>query len=250
MDLKLAGKVALLTGATNEIGEAVCRTLVSEGARVAFTDINVAKGESLAKELAAQGAEAMFLKLDVRNYDEVKARVADVKAKFGRIDILAYLAGVGSPKRFAETDPATWKATVDVMLYGAMNTVHAILPVMTENRYGRIVSLIGESSRVGESGLSLIAASRAGQPALFRSLAREVGRFNITLNCVAIGIVESSHYPSGHLEKYREKIVRNYPLGRLGLPQDIAPMVAFLCSDLSGWMTGQVVGVNGGYAMV
>jgi 2-hydroxycyclohexanecarboxyl-CoA dehydrogenase len=250
MDLKLAGKVALLTGATNGIGEAVCRTLAEEGARLAFTDINVGKGEALAKDLEASGSEALFLKMDVRNYDEVKACVAKVKAHFGRIDILAYLAGVGSPKRFADTDPATWKATVDVLLYGMMNTVHAILPVMTENRYGRIVSVIGESSRVGESGLSLIAASRAGQPALFRSLAREVGRFNITLNCVAIGIVETSHYPSGHLDKYREKIVQNYPLGRLGVAEDVAPMVAFLCSDLSRWMTGQVVGVNGGYAMV
>jgi NAD(P)-dependent dehydrogenase (short-subunit alcohol dehydrogenase family) len=250
MDLRLKDKVAFLTGATNEIGREVCLHLVREGARIVFSDINAQKGEDLAKEIASMGGDGVFLKTDVRDYQEVKDNVANAKDQFGRLDIMVYMAGVGRPKRFVETSPEDWKVNVDVLLYGMMNTTHAVLPFMIENNYGKIVSVIGDSSRVGESGLSLVASARAGQPALVKSVAREVGRYNITMNCVSVGIVDTSHYPPGHIDKYRERIVRNYPLGRLGMPEDVAPLVTFLCSDLSNWITGQVFSVNGGYSMV
>jgi 2-hydroxycyclohexanecarboxyl-CoA dehydrogenase len=121
---------------------------------------------------------------------------------------------------------------------------------MIANKYGRIVSIMGDSSRVGESGISVVAAARAGQIGLIKSVAREVGRFNITLNGVSLGMVDTSHYPPGFLEKNYEKLIRQYPLGRLGKPEDVAPMVLFLSSDRSEWTTGQIVSVNGGYAMV
>jgi NAD(P)-dependent dehydrogenase (short-subunit alcohol dehydrogenase family) len=250
MDLGLKARVAFITGATNEIGRAVCLGLVKEGAKVAFSDINVEKGEAMATEISGAGGEGIFLKTDVRNYKEVKDSAKKAKDHFGRIDIMVYMAGVGSPKRFVETEPDDWKNTVDVLLYGMLNTTHAVLPFMIENKYGKIVSVMGDSSRVGESGLSLIAAPRAGQGALVKSVAREVGRYNITLNCVSVGIVDTSHYPSGHIDKYREKIVKNYPLGRLGTAGDVAPMILLLCSDLSSWITGQIISVNGGYSMV
>jgi NAD(P)-dependent dehydrogenase (short-subunit alcohol dehydrogenase family) len=250
MDLGLKGKVAFVTGATNEIGRAVCLGLIREGARVAFSDINVEKGETLAAEVTGLGGEGMFLKTDVRNYQEVKDSVTKTKDHFGQVDIMVYMAGVGFLKRFVETRPDDWKNTVDVLLYGMLNTTHAVLPLMIENKYGKIVSVMGDSSRVGESGLSLVAAPRAGQGALVKSLAREVGRYNITLNCVSVGVVETSHYPAGHIDKYREKIVKNYPVGRLGAAEDVAPMILLLCSDLSNWITGQIVSVNGGYSMV
>ncbi|MGD8229482.1 MAG: SDR family oxidoreductase [Desulfobacteraceae bacterium] len=250
MDLKLKDRVAFLTGATNEIGWEVCHSLVREGVKLHFSDVNVEKGEALSKDLADLGGEAFFSKVDVRDYDHVKKSVEHTVDRFGRIDIMVYMAGLGHPKRFVETTPDDWKASMDVLLLGMMNTTHAVLPHMIENQYGKIVSMIGESSRIGESGLSMIAAPRAGQPALVKSVAREVGRYNITLNCVAVGIVDTSHYPSGHIDKYRDKIVKNYPTGRLGVPEDVAPMVTFLCSELSGWITGQVIGVNGGYTMI
>jgi len=249
MDLRLKDRVAYLTGATNEIGAEVCRTLAREGARVAITDINVEKGETLVKEIKALGGEATFAKTDVSNYSEIKDSVRKACDHFGRLDIMVYLAGIGKIGKFAQSDPADWKQMVDVLLYGMLNTTHIVLPLMIEKNYGKIVSVMGESSRIGESGLSLVAASRAGQPALVKSVAREVGRNNITLNCVSVGVVDTSHYPAGHIDKYREKIAGNYPLGRLGNPQDIAPLVAFLCSDLSSWITGQVFSVNGGYSM-
>ena len=250
MDLGLKGKVAFVTGATNEIGRAVCLGLIKEGAKVAFSDINVEKGEALAAEVTGLGGEGIFLKTDVRNYQEVKDSVTKTKDHFGQVDIVVYMAGVGFLKRFVETRPDDWKNTVDVLLYGMLNTTHAVLPLMIENKYGKIVSVMGDSSRVGESGLSLVAAPRAGQGALVKSLAREVGRYNITLNCVSVGVVETSHYPAGHIDKYREKIVKNYPVGRLGTPEDVAPMILLLCSSLSNWITGQIISVNGGYSMV
>jgi len=251
MDLKLKDKVAFITGATNEIGREVCLNLVREGAKFLFSDINTQKGEALAKEIADLGGDAIFSKVDVRDYEEVKDNVMKAKDHFGRLDIVVHMAGVGGrPKRFVETSREDWKLTVDVLLYGMMNTTYAALPFMIENNYGKIVSVIGDSSRVGESGLSLVAAPRAGQPALVKSVAMEVGRFNIALNCVSVGIVDRSHYPAGHIDKYRERIVKKYPLGRLGMPEDVAPMVTFLCSEHTDWITGQVFSVNGGYCMV
>ncbi len=250
MDLGLKDRVAFVTGATNEIGRAVCLGLINEGAKVAFSDINVEKGETLAAEVAGLGGEGIFLKTDVRNYQEVKDNVTKAKDHFGRVDIMVYMAGVGILKKFVETRPDDWKNTVDVLLYGMLNTTHAVLPFMIENEYGKIVSVMGDSSRIGESGLSLVAAPRAGQGALVKSLAREVGRYNITLNCVSVGVVDTSHYPAGHIDKYREKIVKNYPVGRLGTAEDVAPMILLLCSGLSNWITGQIISVNGGYSMV
>ena len=250
MDLGLKDRVAFLTGATNEIGRAVCLGLVREGAKVAFSDINVEKGEALATEIAGLGGEGIFLKTDVRDYQEVTDNMANAKEHFGRIDIMVYMAGVGSLKRFVETRPDDWKNTVDVLLYGMLNATHTVLPYMIENGYGKIVSVMGDSSRIGESGLSLVAAPRAGQGALVKSVAKEVGRYNITLNCVSVGVVDTAHYPAGHIEKYREKIVKNYPVGRLGTPEDVAPVILLLCSDLSSWITGQIISVNGGYSMV
>jgi NAD(P)-dependent dehydrogenase (short-subunit alcohol dehydrogenase family) len=250
MDLGLKDRVAFLTGATNEIGRAVCLGLIKEGAKVAFSDINVEKGEALASEIAGLGGEGIFLKTDVRNYQEVKDKVANAKEHFGRIDIMVYMAGVGSLKRFVETKPDDWKNTVDVLLYGMLNATHVVLPFMIENGYGKIVSVMGDSSRIGESGLSLVAAPRAGQGVLVKSVAKEVGRYNITLNCVSVGVVDTAHYPAGHIDKYRDKIVKNYPVGRLGTPDDVTPMILLLCSDLSSWITGQIISVNGGYSMV
>ncbi len=249
MDLGIKDRVAYLTGATNEIGAEVCRTLAKEGAKLAVTGIDVEKGEELVKEIEGFGGNAIFLKTDVRDYDEVKDSIATTNNHFGQLDIMVNLAGIGKIGKFVQTDPADWKQMVDVLLYGMLNTTHAVLPLMIERNYGKIVSVMGESSKIGESGLSLVAAARAGQPALVKSVAREVGKNNITLNCVSVGVIDTAHYPPGHIDKYRERIAKNYPLGRIGNPEDIAPLVAFLCSDLSSWITGQIFSVNGGYSM-
>jgi 2-hydroxycyclohexanecarboxyl-CoA dehydrogenase len=250
MDLGLEGKVAFITGGASEIGREICLTLAKEGSKLVFSDIMVVEGEELAGEIADLGGEAIFMKTDVSQHQEVQDSVEKARNHFGRLDILVYVAGYGIRERFADSTPEHWKKQVDVCLYGMLSATHAVLPEMIRNQYGKIVSTIGDSSRVGESGLSLVAASRAGQGALIKSVAREVGRFNITLNAVSLGVVDTSHYPPGFVEKHGEKLIRQYPMGRLGKPEDVAPMVVFLCSDLSSWITGQIISVNGGYAMV
>jgi 2-hydroxycyclohexanecarboxyl-CoA dehydrogenase len=250
MDLGLRDKVAFVVGCTAEIGQEICSGLTEEGAKIAMTDIAVEQGQQFAGELAQRGGDVRFSKLDVRDYEEVAATVKEAQDHFGRVDILIYAAGYAAPGKFAQSVPSDWKQQVDVCFYGFLNVSHAVLQGMIANKYGKIVSLMGDSSRVGETHISLVAAARAGQIGLIKSVAKEVGRFNITLNGVALGVVDTSHYPPGFVEKNYEKLVAQYPLGRLGNPQDVAPMVLLLASDRSAWTTGQIVSVNGGYAMV
>jgi NAD(P)-dependent dehydrogenase (short-subunit alcohol dehydrogenase family) len=249
MDLGLKGKVAFVCGATAEIGQEICSNYVKEGAKLILTDIVAEQLLKVANDCVAKGGDVWSSKMDVSDYQEVTATVKKAKDHFGRIDIFVYVAGYAIPGKFAESVPEKWKKQVDVCLYGMLNTTHAVLPGMIENRYGRIVSIMGDSSRVGESGISVVAAARAGQIGLIKSVAREVGRYNITLNGVSLGVVDTSHYAAGFIDKNREKLVRQYPLGRIGKPEDIAPMVVFIGSDRASWMTGQIVSINGGYSM-
>jgi NAD(P)-dependent dehydrogenase (short-subunit alcohol dehydrogenase family) len=250
MDLGLKDKVAFICGCTSEIGQEICSNLVAEGAKVAMTDIGVDKGRTVAEELTARGGNVWFSKMDVRDYQEVASTVKKARDHFGRVDILIFASGFAVARKFADTDPDIWKKQVDVCFYGFLNATHAVLPKMIENKYGRVVAIMGDSSRVGESGISIVAAARAGQIGLIKSVAREVGRHGITLNGVSLGVVDTPHYPEGFVEKNYEKLVSQYPLGRLGKPADIAPMVLMLCSDRSSWTTGQIVSVNGGFSMV
>jgi NAD(P)-dependent dehydrogenase (short-subunit alcohol dehydrogenase family) len=250
MDLGFKDKVAFVCGCTAEIGQEICSDLVAEGAKVAMTDIAVDKGQKVAQELTARGGNVWFSKMDVCDYQEVASTIKKAQEHFGKVDILIFVSGFAVAGKFAETDPEKWKKQVDVCLYGFLNATHAILPKMIENKYGRIVAIMGDSSRVGESGISVVAAARAGQIGLIKSVAKEVGRHGITLNGVSLGMVDTGHYPQGFIEKNQEKLLRQYPVGRLGKPTDIAPMVLMLCSDRSSWTTGQIVSVNGGFAMV
>jgi NAD(P)-dependent dehydrogenase (short-subunit alcohol dehydrogenase family) len=250
MDLGLKDKVAFVCGCTAPIGQEICSRFVKEGAKIAMTDIVTDQGQKMAGELASEGGNVWFSKMDVCDYGEVAATVKKAQEHFGRVDILVYVAGYAVPEKFAESVPERWKRQVDVGFYGFLNVSHSILPGMITTKYGRIVSIMGDSSRVGESGISVLAAARAGQIGLIKSVAKEVGRHNVTLNGVSLGMVQTTHYPEGFVKKNYEKLVRQYPLGRLGKPEDIAPTVLFLSSDRSGWTTGQIVSVNGGYAMV
>ncbi|MGA7432151.1 MAG: SDR family oxidoreductase, partial [Xanthobacteraceae bacterium] len=140
-------------------------------------------------------------------------------------------------------------AQIDASLYGAIHCCHAAAPHLETGKNGRIVSVIGDSSRVGESGLAIVAAARAGVIGLMKSLAREFGRSGTTANTVSLGLVETAH-DKDWVEANREKLIKFYPVRRLGLPDDVAPMVAMLASPHGGWITGQVLSISGGYSMV
>lgn len=251
MKLGLEGKVALVTGGGRDVGGEIARALAAEGAIVAVNYRSSAQGaEAVVGGIIAHGGQARAYPADVADFAQVQAMVQQIVGDFGRIDILVNNAGVAARLRFQETTPEDWKRHIDVGLYGPIHTCHAVLPHMMRQRGGRIISLAGDSSRIGESGLALAAAARAGAIALMKSLAKEFGRFDITANAVALGLIETAHIDPAWMAENREKITRLYPLRRIGKPDDVAPMVAFLASDAASWITGQVLSINGGFSMV
>jgi NAD(P)-dependent dehydrogenase (short-subunit alcohol dehydrogenase family) len=250
MNLNLAGKVALVTGGANGVGREIALTLAAEGAAVAVNYRSSADAaRAVVAEIAASGGKAIAIGADVSNFAAVRELVTQVVDGFGGLDILVNNAGVALRQRFAESTPDDWRRQIDVCLYGAIHCCHAAAPHLEKSGSGRIISLIGDSSRVGESGLSIVAAARAGVIGLIKSLAREFGRFGTTANVVSLGLVETAH-DRDWVEANRERLVRLYPLRRLGQAGDVAPMVALLASEGGGWITGQVISISGGYSMV
>ncbi len=250
MDLNLAGKVALVTGGARGVGREIALTLAAEGAAVA---VNYASSGDDAKAVVAaieaNGGKAIACGADVADYEQVKAMVGEVAAKLGGLNILVNNAGLALRRRFVETTPTEWKRQIDVCLYGAIHCCHAAATHLEGGGDGRIISLVGDSSRVGESGLSIVGAARAGVIALMKSLAREFGKTGTTANTVSLGLVETDH-DRAWLDANRERLTKLYPVRRLGQAADIAPMVALLASKHSGWITGQVISISGGFSMV
>lgn len=250
MDLGLKGKVALVTGAASGVGREIALTLAAEGASVAVNyRSSLSEAESLIAEIDALGAKAKAYRADVADFDAVKIMVDRIVEDFGGLNILINNAGLAKRQRFVETTPKDWHSQIDACLYGAIHCCFAAAPHLEAARNGRIVSVIGDSSRIGESGLAIVAAARAGVVGLMKSLAREFGRSGTTANTVSLGLVETAH-DRAWVEENRDKLIRLYPVRRLGMPDDVAPMVALLASPHSGWITGQVLSISGGFSMV
>jgi NAD(P)-dependent dehydrogenase (short-subunit alcohol dehydrogenase family) len=251
MNLGLDGKVALVTGAARDVGKEIALALAAEGTNVAV-NFNSSKSEAAAvvDEIVAGGGKARAYQADVGDHASVQAMVGAIVKDLGGIDILVNNAGLVMPKRFLETKPEDWKRQIDVGLYGVIHCCHTVAPHMIEKKGGRIINITGDSARVGEKYLSVTSSSRGGVLSLTKSLAREFGPAGITVNAIAFGLIETSHTDKKWLEKNRERIVRQYPLGRIGRADDIAPMVAFMASTGARWITGQIQSINGGYSMV
>ena len=250
MKLGLDGRVALVTGGARDVGRAIATTLAAEGAAIAVNYHNSRAGaDAVVAEIKAAGGRAVAIQADISDLAAVKAMVETTAREFGRLDILVNNAGLVIRKRFAETTPDEWRRQIDTCLYGAINCCHAAGPLIEKGGHGRIISLMGDSSRVGESGLAIAAAARAGVIALMKSLAKEMGRAGTTANAVSLGLVETAH-DRAWVDANREKLERFYPLRRLGQASDVAPMVALLAADQGSWITGQVISVSGGFSMV
>jgi 3-oxoacyl-[acyl-carrier protein] reductase len=249
MKLGLEGRVALVTGAARDVGRAIALALAAEGAAVAVNyNTSGERARAVVEEIEAKGGRAIACKADVADLGQVKQMVDRTATELGGLDILVNNAGFVIRKRFAETSPDEWHRQIDTCLYGAIHCCHAAARLLEASKRGRIISLMGDSSRVGESGLSIAAAARAGVIVLMKSLAREMGRSGTTANAVSLGLVETAH-DRAWVEANREKLVKLYPLRRLGRPGDVAPMVTLLASDHASWITGQVISISGGFSM-
>ena len=249
MDLGLEGKVALVTGGGRDVGRAIALALARDGATVGVNYFHSREGaDNVVAEIAARGGRAVACHGDVTDRAGIAAMIDRLAAEQGRLDILVNNAGYVQRQRFSETAPEDWKKQIDVGLYGVIHCCHAAVPHMMRQNFGRIVNLMGDSARVGESGLAITAASRGGVLALTKSLVKELGRHWITVNALALGLIETSHTDPAWFDANREKILRNYPLRRLGKPEDVAPAVAFLASDAASWITGQVLSISGGFS--
>ena len=253
MDLELTGKVVLVTGAGQGLGREIGLAFAREGARVAFHYRSSGTGaEEAAAEAGRLTGAALAVQADVRSDDDVAAAVEAVESQLGPIDVLVNNAAATGAKPFLDTTPDDWAFQVDVTVTGTLRVTQAVARRMVERKSGVIVSLMGDSGRVGESGLSVTATTRATTMALTKSLAKELARHGIRANCVSIGLVQTDRFDehAGAPDEERmKKILAQYPLRRLGLPSDVAPLVLLLASPLSGWITGQVISVNGGYSM-
>lgn len=261
MKLNKESRVTVVVGGARGIGYAAARLLADEGAKIALVDLDEARVQQSANTLATEtGIEAIGLRADITSMEDVRAMTDKVVARFGRIDALINSAAVLDDKLFLDSKPADWQRMINVCLYGPMNCLHVILPLMTKQGYGRVVCMASDSARLGQARLSYYAAAKAAVTALVKSIAQEVGANGVTLNIVSPGATntelrqereESMRKQMGD-EKYARRVqtvLKMYPTRRVGEPDDVGAMVAFLASERAAWMTGQIVSVNGGFAM-
>jgi NAD(P)-dependent dehydrogenase (short-subunit alcohol dehydrogenase family) len=261
MDMGLRGKCALITGGARGIGFATARLLAAQGARVALADIDGESAEDGAGRLRKEiGGEAIAVTADISSIDQVRAMIVQVSGELAPPDILVNSAAVLDNKTFVDSEKADWDRMLGVCLNGPMNVMHELLPGMIEREFGRMVFLASDAARVGQARLSYYAAAKGGVVALVKSVAQEVGQHGITMNVVSPGATntelrqarEADIRSSMGEEKYADytrKVNRRYPMGRIGEPDDIAGMIAYLASDKASWITGQVISVNGGFVM-
>jgi NAD(P)-dependent dehydrogenase (short-subunit alcohol dehydrogenase family) len=250
MKTELQGKVALITGGARDVGREIALGLAAEGAAV-VVNYNSSRGaaEDVVGEIRTRGGKAMAIACNIADLDAVRDMVATTVKEFGGLHVLVNNAGLVIRKRFADTTPEEWRRQSDVNFQGTLNCCHAALPHLEAAKgAGRILSIMGDSSRVGESGLALGAATRAASIALMKSLARE-SRTGMTANAIALGLIETAHDPA-FIHANREKLTKMYPLRRLGRADDVAPMAVLLASAAGSWITGQVISINGGFSMV
>lgn len=253
MDLNLKDKTVLVTGAGQGLGRAIGMAFAQEGANVAFHYNSSASGaEEAAKEAGELGVKAIAVGADLQDGAAVAAAVDSVRAQLGPIDVLINNAAATQSKPFLETTEEDWAPQVGVTVVGTLRITQAVAKQMADNGGGSIVNLMGDSGRVGESRLLVTATTRATTVGLTKSLAKELARHGIRANAVSIALVQTdslgAHTGDADNEKMK-RILSAYPLRRLGRPEDITPTVLLLASPRSSWTTGQVVSVNGGYAM-
>ena len=234
----LEGKVALITGASRGIGKAIALQFAAEGADIAFTDIKV--NEDTVKELEALGVKVRAYASNAADFAQTHETVEQILADFGHIDILVNNAGITRDGLMLRMDEAQWDAVINVNLKSAYNYIHAVTPIMARQRGGSIINMSSVVGVSGNAGQCTYSASKAGLIGLAKSIAKEMGPRGIRANCIAPGFIISD-MTAALPDEVREAWVKQIPLRRGGTPEDVAKVALFLASDLSSYVSGQVI---------
>ncbi len=238
----LSGRTALVTGAGRNIGAGIALGLAGQGAHVVVNDYFYERARAVAAEIDRSGGLASPAGFDVTDLDAVLGAVGEI----GAVDILVNNAGLAGPsglrvEQFRDTDPADWRASVDVNLFGVMNCCHAVVDAMCERGWGRIITISSAAATDGvHIGVAPYSAGKGGGLAFTRTLALEVARFGVTANTLALGLFERNN------REVTESFARAIPAGRTGRPEDVAAACVWLASEEAAWVTGQTIGINGG----
>lgn len=255
--LDLKKKTCLVTGAGQGVGRQVALHFAQSGAgAVIVNDYHADRAETVANELRALGCEALAVAADVTDRDAVQDMMRQAADKFGPIGVLVNNAGnLGANPDAVEQVPFwdastdTWDAYLGVNLYGVINCTSAVIPGMIERKSGRLITIVSDAGRVGDAGLEIYSAAKAGAAGFMRAVARTVGRHGVTANSISIGTTRTPSLASVTEDPERSKrMLSHYTIRRFGEPDDIANMALFLASDASSWITGQTYPVNGGYS--
>jgi len=242
------GRVALVTGASQGIGRACAVVLAAGGAKLALCARNEEKLQQVAAEIAAKGGEAAVFKMDVASEDEIKSGAKAVLAHFGNIDILVNNAGVTRDQLMMRMKRNDWDDVINTNLTGPFLLAQAVIGSMLKQRWGRIINVTSIFGQIGQAGQTNYASSKAGLIGLTMSLAREVASRSITVNAVAPGFIDTA-MTSVLSDELKEKMRTLVPLGRTGTDMEVAHAVKFLASEEAGYITGEVLKVNGGILM-
>ena len=242
----LEGKTALITGAARGIGKAIALRFAAEGANIAFTDLAV--NEETQAEIAALGVQCKSYASNAADFAETETLVKQVKEDFGTIDVLVNNAGITKDGLMLRMTEQQWDAVIGVNLKSAFNFIHAVVPVMMRQRGGSIINMASVVGVHGNAGQANYAASKAGMIALAKSIAQEMGPKGIRANAIAPGFLETA-MTAALPEAVREEWKKKIPLRRGGTPEDVADVALFLASDLSSYVSGQVIQIDGGMNM-
>ena len=250
----LEGRSALITGASRGIGRAIALCFAEAGCDVALNYVaeasrdNAGEAEMVAEAARALGRRAICVEADVTDVESTRAMAEAAIEALGKLDVLVNNAGITRDRTLKKLDKGDWDAVIAVNLTGAFNCTQAVIDHMRERRSGRIISLASVVGQTGNIGQTNYAASKAGLIGFTKSLAREVARRNITVNAIAPGFIDTEMTRAVPAEALDE-VVSTIPMGRVGLPEDIADAALFLASDAASYITGHVLAVNGGLYM-
>lgn len=249
MNLGLKGKNVLITGAAKGIGRGITLAAAAEGANIAlhYRESEIQAWET-ANDISEYGVKVSLVQGDLASLEDVKAMKVTLSKDFGKIDYIVNNAGWVQMKSFFQYEPEEWKREVEVCFYAVLNLVHTFMPDMISQNQGKFINIVGDSARTGDRQLIVSAAARNGAISFLKSLAMDVGRSHVQCNTVSLGLIDQGEL--GFNEATLDKLMKQYPLKRLGKVDDVTGIILFLLSQSADWITGQVISVNGGHSML